>query len=109
MTKQGCCCRTTRAIRNEHDVGALEQVTTRALRLLAPNPGPMTLDGTNTWVLREPTGEECVVVDPGPLDEGHLTRVAEQGPVAMIVLTHGHADHAEGAARLHDLTGALVL
>ena len=90
-------------------MSTLEQATTRALRLLAPNPGPMTLDGTNTWVLREPSGDACVVVDPGPLDEGHLTRVAEHGPVALIVLTHGHADHAEGAGRLRELTGAAIV
>jgi glyoxylase-like metal-dependent hydrolase (beta-lactamase superfamily II) len=89
-------------------VSTLEQATTHALRLLAPNPGPMTLDGTNTWVLREPGDGPCVVVDPGPLDEGHLTRVAEHGPVSLIVLTHGHIDHAEGAARLRELTGAPV-
>jgi glyoxylase-like metal-dependent hydrolase (beta-lactamase superfamily II) len=69
----------------------------------------MTLDGTNTWVLREPAGDACVVVDPGPLDEGHLNRVAEHGPVELIVLTHGHSDHAEGAARLRELTGAPVV
>src|SRR4051794_31454664 len=68
----------------------------------------MTLDGTNTWVLREPAGDACIVVDPGPLDEGHLTRVAEHGPVSLIVLTHGHVDHAEGAGRLRELTGAPV-
>jgi glyoxylase-like metal-dependent hydrolase (beta-lactamase superfamily II) len=90
-------------------VSTLEQATTRALRLLAPNPGPMTLDGTNTWVLREPSGEASVVVDPGPLDEGHLSRVAEHGPVAMILLTHGHLDHAEGAGRLRELTGAPIV
>src|SRR4051794_372416 len=86
----------------------MEQATTHALRLLAPNPGPMTLDGTNTWVLRDPGDGPCVVVDPGPLDEAHLTRVAEHGPVALIVLTHGHPDHSEGAARLRELTGAAV-
>ena len=86
-----------------------EQVTTRALRLLAPNPGPMTLDGTNSWVLRDPADDRCVVVDPGPLDDGHLRRIAEHGPVAAIVLTHGHFDHAEGAPRLHELTGAPVV
>ena len=86
-----------------------EQVTRRAMRLLAPNPGPMTLDGTNTWVLREPGFDECVVVDPGPLDEGHLSHVAEQGPVGLIVLTHGHFDHAEGAGRLRELTGAPIV
>src|SRR4051794_33355436 len=90
-------------------MGTLEQVTTRALRLLAPNPGPMTLDGTNTWVLREPGDERCVVVDPGPLDDSHLRRIADQGPVATIVLTHGHVDHAEAAPRLHELTGAPVV
>jgi glyoxylase-like metal-dependent hydrolase (beta-lactamase superfamily II) len=90
-------------------VSTLEQVTTRALRLLAPNPGPMTLDGTNTWVLREPGEAAAVVVDPGPKDEAHLRRVADHGPVALIVLTHGHPDHAEGAARLRELTGAPVV
>jgi glyoxylase-like metal-dependent hydrolase (beta-lactamase superfamily II) len=90
-------------------MSTLEQATTRALRLLAPNPGPMTLDGTNTWVLREPAGDACVVVDPGPLDEGHLNRVAEHGPVELIVLTHGHSDHAEGAGRLRELTGAPIV
>jgi glyoxylase-like metal-dependent hydrolase (beta-lactamase superfamily II) len=69
----------------------------------------MTLDGTNTWVLREPGEERAVVVDPGPLDEGHLARIVEHGPVGLIVLTHGHLDHAEGAPRLHELTGAPVL
>lgn len=87
---------------------SLDQVTTRALRLLAPNPGPMTLDGTNSWVLREPDADACVVVDPGPLHQGHLERLADLGPVALIVLTHGHLDHSEGAPRLHELTGAPV-
>ena len=90
-------------------MNGLQQATTRALRLLAPNPSPMTLDGTNTWVLREPGATGSVVVDPGPLDEGHLARIAEHGPVQLIVLTHGHIDHSEGAPRLHELTGAPVL
>ena len=84
-------------------------VTPRAAVLLAPNPGPMTLEGTNTWVLREPGGAQCVVVDPGPLHEGHLLAVAGTGPVALIVLTHGHADHSAGAGRLAELTGAHVV
>jgi len=75
----------------------------------APNPGPMTLDGTNTWVLRAPGEIGCVVVDPGPLDEGHLTAIATYAPVLCTLLTHGHPDHAEGAARFHELTGAPVL
>jgi glyoxylase-like metal-dependent hydrolase (beta-lactamase superfamily II) len=73
----------------------------------APNPGPMTLDGTNTWLLRAPNGG-CVVVDPGPLDEGHLRAVAGHAPIAAILLTHGHQDHTEGVPRLAELTGAPV-
>ena len=46
----------------------------RAECVLCPNPSPMTLDGTNTWLLAEPGSDEVVVVDPGPLDEGHLQR-----------------------------------
>jgi glyoxylase-like metal-dependent hydrolase (beta-lactamase superfamily II) len=73
----------------------------------AGNPGPMTLEGTNTWVLHGP--EATIVVDPGPLLEEHLTRVAALGPVGLILLTHRHPDHAEGAARFAELTGAPVL
>jgi glyoxylase-like metal-dependent hydrolase (beta-lactamase superfamily II) len=73
----------------------------------APNPGPMTLEGTNTWLLAAPGGGS-IVVDPGPLDEGHLQAVAAHAPVAAIVLTHGHIDHTEGVARLAELTGAPV-
>jgi glyoxylase-like metal-dependent hydrolase (beta-lactamase superfamily II) len=71
----------------------------------APNPGPMTLDGTNTWVLRAPGHEQGIVVDPGPLDEGHLARIAEHGPFHFILVTHGHHDHVEGAARLSEMLG----
>jgi glyoxylase-like metal-dependent hydrolase (beta-lactamase superfamily II) len=89
--------------------GGLRQVTPTAGVVLAPNPGPMTLDGTNTWVLRAPGRTDALVVDPGPLDEGHLERVAAVGDVSLIVLTHGHFDHSEGAQRLHEMTGADVL
>ncbi|WP_406039936.1 MBL fold metallo-hydrolase [Micromonospora sp. NBC_00898] len=73
--------------------------------LRAPNPGPMTLDGTNTWVLRAAPGEPAVVVDPGPADEEHLAAVAAHGPVGFVLITHGHPDHTEGSARLHELLG----
>jgi glyoxylase-like metal-dependent hydrolase (beta-lactamase superfamily II) len=62
----------------------------------APNPGPMTLDGTNTWVLRAPGAKESVVVDPGPRHEGHLAAVAARGPVGVVLVTHSHPDHVEG-------------
>ncbi|MFG1920437.1 MBL fold metallo-hydrolase [Cryptosporangium sp. NPDC048952] len=75
----------------------------------ADNPSPMTLDGTNTWVLRAPGATGCVVVDPGPLLEPHLEKVAGYGPVVATLLTHGHPDHAEGAARFAEMTGSDVL
>ena len=73
----------------------------------ADNPGPMTLDGTNTYVLSVGSGN--VVVDPGPLLEAHLHAVIALGPVVATLLTHGHLDHAEAAGRFHQLTGAPVL
>jgi glyoxylase-like metal-dependent hydrolase (beta-lactamase superfamily II) len=85
--------------------------TTRATCVLAPNPSPMTLEGTNTWLIAEPSSAAVVVVDPGPLDDGHLRRVhdaAGDRRVAMILLTHGHRDHAAGAGRFAALTGAPV-
>ena len=77
--------------------------------VLAPNPGPMTLDGTNTWVLGDGAGAR-IVIDPGPEDAGHLDAViaASDGRIGQILLTHGHLDHSEGARRLHDMTGARV-
>ncbi len=86
----------------------LRQVTPLAAVVLADNPNPMTLDGTNTWLLRAPGSSACIVVDPGP-DSCHLEWVRDAaGPVAEILLTHGHADHSEGARRFHELTGAPV-
>jgi glyoxylase-like metal-dependent hydrolase (beta-lactamase superfamily II) len=87
--------------------------TPRATCVLAPNPSPMTLDGTNTWLIAEPGSSSVVVVDPGPDDEGHLRRVHAQAVagdrrVAKILLTHGHLDHSAGAAWLAGLTGASV-
>jgi glyoxylase-like metal-dependent hydrolase (beta-lactamase superfamily II) len=87
--------------------------TARARCVLAPNPSPMTLDGTNTWVIAEPGSAIAVVVDPGPDDEGHLRRVQDQvagagQTVARILLTHSHPDHAEGAATFAAMTGAPV-
>lgn len=83
-------------------------VTPLVRMLLAPNPGPMTLDGTNTWILGNPGGAS-IVVDPGPSDEGHLRRVAAAaGDVAVTVLTHRHLDHSAGLSRFAELTGSGV-
>ncbi|KXK61091.1 MBL fold metallo-hydrolase [Micromonospora rosaria] len=78
-----------------------------ATLLRAPNPGPMTLDGTNTWLLRAPGRAEAVVVDPGPADEEHLARIAGHGPIAAVLITHGHPDHTDGSRRLADLLGGV--
>ncbi|MFI9171000.1 MBL fold metallo-hydrolase [Streptomyces lincolnensis] len=87
--------------------------TPRAVNVLAPNASAMTLDGTNTWILAEPDAELAVVVDPGPLDEAHLRHVVDTAEkagrrVALTLLTHGHPDHAAGAARFAELTGTKV-
>jgi glyoxylase-like metal-dependent hydrolase (beta-lactamase superfamily II) len=81
--------------------------------VLAANAGPMTLDGTNTWLLQAPGESQTLVVDPGPDDEAHLAAVlaavaAADGRVTTILLTHRHGDHSDGARRLHELTGAPV-
>jgi len=77
----------------------------------------MTLEGTNTWVLAQPAGARRTatgsapggcVVDPGPDDESHLAAVAATGPVALILLTHGHPDHSAGAAAFAAGVGAPV-
>jgi glyoxylase-like metal-dependent hydrolase (beta-lactamase superfamily II) len=71
------------------------------LRIVAPNPGPMTLEGTNTYLYGS---DPCVVIDPGPDDASHLGVVrkaaAERGGIGLILLTHSHGDHAAGAEPL---------
>jgi glyoxylase-like metal-dependent hydrolase (beta-lactamase superfamily II) len=70
-------------------------------RLTANNPGPMTLEGTNTYVVgRDP----AVVIDPGPDLPEHIEavrRAAEQrGGIGTVLLTHNDGDHTEGVERL---------
>jgi glyoxylase-like metal-dependent hydrolase (beta-lactamase superfamily II) len=77
------------------------------IRVLAPNPSPFTLEGTNTWIVgRSPS----LVIDPGPDGSQHLDEVRRAaGPVAAVLLTHHHPDHAPGAAAFARATGAPVL
>lgn len=74
----------------------------------ALNPGPLTLSGSNAWVI----GTPAWLVDPGPLDEGHLERlefvIRLRGGLDGIVLTHRHLDHAEAAPALADRYGVPV-
>ncbi len=73
----------------------------------ADNPGPMTLSGTNSWVLAL-GGPGVVVVDPGPLIEGHLQRLLSYGQVTSTIFTHHHSDHAESVDRFAELTGERI-
>jgi len=79
----------------------------RILRVLAPNPGPFTLEGTNTWIVG---ARPSLVLDPGPDDPQHLDEVRRAAePVGAILLSHQHPDHAAGAAPLARQTGAPLL
>lgn len=80
----------------------------RATCILAPNPDIMTLDGTNTWVLREPGARRSVVIDPGPSIESHLAAIEETGPVGAVLLTHHHADHSAAAREFAERMGCGV-
>lgn len=71
------------------------------LKIVAPNPGPMTLEGTNTYLYG---ADPCVVIDPGDDAPSHLAAIraaaAERGGIGLVLLTHSHRDHSEGAEQL---------
>ena len=78
-------------------------------RVLAPNPSPLTLEGTNTFVVADPGAGTALVIDPGPADEGHARAVVEAcrgRGVELVLLTHTHVDHAEGARAFAGRSGA---
>lgn len=90
------------------------EVGSAAWCVLAPNPGPLTLEGTNTWIIAPSSTEWAVVVDPGPADENHFRaierRLATRGTrAAAVILTHGHRDHSAGATALASQLGCAVL
>jgi glyoxylase-like metal-dependent hydrolase (beta-lactamase superfamily II) len=100
-------CRWRNTAINERPEGPGEPVDSAGIvrRFLAPNPGPKTLQGTNTYVVGR---EQVYVIDPGPDDRRHLTNIVDwlstTGRTALgILLTHGHPDHALGAAPLSEL------
>jgi glyoxylase-like metal-dependent hydrolase (beta-lactamase superfamily II) len=89
--------------------GRLRPVTDTASVLLANNPGLMTLEGTNTWVLRGEGSDQIVIVDPGPDDDDeHIAKIAGLGRIAVVLISHRHGDHTDAIDKLVDLTGAPV-
>lgn len=77
-------------------------------RVVAPNPGPYTGPGTNTWIVG--AGPVLVVIDPGPDDDRHLAAIEKKlagATVGVVLVTHSHPDHlplAEKLARAHGAT-----
>lgn len=90
------------------DPRRIESTSPLTRRLLAPNPGPMSLDGTNSYLISAPGVASVVVVDPGPLDEAHLQKLAAEGPVELVLITHRHPDHTAASVAFAELTGAPV-
>src|SRR5712692_3349118 len=74
---------------------------TTVRRVVAPNPGPYTGPGTNTWIVS--AGPVVVVIDPGPDDDAHLAAINKRlgaATVGVVLVTHSHPDHLPLAERL---------
>lgn len=87
--------------------GTAQYIAPGVACITAPNPGPMTGPGTNSYIVG--TGP-CVIIDPGMDDADHLAALtaAAPGPIAAIVISHAHPDHSGGAQALARATGAPV-
>lgn len=83
----------------------VEQLTPLIRRIVAPNPGPMTASGTNSFIVGR---DELTLIDPGPAIAEHVDRlVAVCGDrLRWIMVTHTHADHSPAAAEVAARTGA---
>jgi glyoxylase-like metal-dependent hydrolase (beta-lactamase superfamily II)/8-oxo-dGTP pyrophosphatase MutT (NUDIX family) len=80
--------------------GRAVRLSPRVVRVTAPNPGPMTGPGTNSYFVGDAVEAAWALIDPGPADAGHLAalQAAAPGPVRWVLTTHTHVDHSPGAA-----------
>jgi glyoxylase-like metal-dependent hydrolase (beta-lactamase superfamily II)/8-oxo-dGTP pyrophosphatase MutT (NUDIX family) len=85
--------------------GVVTRLDRWVTRVVAPNPGPMTGPGTNTYLVGD---RELAVIDPGPRDERHLAAILALGGdrIRWILCTHAHHDHSPAAMMLARATGA---
>ena len=88
--------------------GVVEALSSRVRRIVAPNPGPMTGPGTNTYIVGE---TDLVVIDPGPAVNAHIEAILDcvGDRLRVIACTHTHPDHSPGAAVLAKATGAALV
>ncbi len=91
--------------------GQAVRLSARVWRVTAPNAGMMTGPGTNSYLVMDPAGEACALIDPGPLDEVHVQALiaAAPAPITQVLVTHTHIDHSPGAAALQRATGARLV
>lgn len=92
----------------EPTYGVVLPVAAGIARIVAPNPGPMTYHGTNTWLIEGDDG--MAVLDPGPDDARHVQAIlgAAGGKITRILLSHTHLDHVGAVPALRAATGATV-
>jgi len=85
----------------------MDELSPGLRRVRAPNPGPMTGRGTNTYLLGN---DETIVIDPGPDLPDHIDAIlrAAPGPIRWIIVTHTHADHSPATRRLAERSGGRV-
>ena len=90
----------------EFEYGKVQQVTPLIRRIIAHNPGPFTYMGTGTYIV----GNGNVgVIDPGPLDEDHITALLnalDGETITHQIITHTHRDHSPAAAPMKEKTAA---
>ncbi|MDY7098353.1 MAG: MBL fold metallo-hydrolase [Pseudomonadota bacterium] len=92
--------------------GSAELLEPLVRRVLAPNPSPYTYTGTQTYVVGEPDGPDCAVIDPGPNDPAHIDAIRQavgDARIVAIMCTHTHRDHSPAAAPLAADTGAPIV